>query len=452
MESVYAGAVVNRITGLRGVAEAAFNDALLAADPEEAVHRHFRLRDGVLRVGDVDYFLGQFQRIFLVGAGKASVRMAQAVERILGRKLDGGLVIARRGQGGRLREVLVREANHPLPDPDGVRATEEMMELLEPLGDRDLVICILSGGGSALLAAPLEGIEVSDLQRMTRLLLGSGMTIHEMNTVRKHLSRVKGGRLAEKIHPATGITLILSDVIGDQIEVVASGPTAPDPSTFGEAIAVLEGRGLWTQAPVSIRAVLQAGLRGEIPETPKPGSEVFKRIHHQVVGSNRLSLEACEQKAHRMGMNTMVLSSSVSGESREIAHFYGALAREVRLHHRPLKPPACLIAGGETTVTVTGNGKGGRCQELALAVGLDISDLAGVVFLAAGTDGVDGNSEAAGAVADSGTVERARFKNLQPAEFLRQNDSNAFFHALGDLVTTGPTGTNVMDIHILLIG
>lgn len=444
--------MINRITGLRGVAEAAFNDALLAADPEEAVHRHFRMREGMLRVGDVDYFLGQFNRAFLIGAGKASVRMATAVERILGSKLSGGLVICPHGSAGRLKDVLVREGGHPLPDEDGVRATEEMLELVEPLGERDLVVCVLSGGGSALMAAPVEGVDVGDLQRMTKLMLGSGMTIHEINTVRKHLSRVKGGRLAEKIHPATCITLVLSDVIGDNVEVIASGPTAPDPTTFADAIAALERRGLWIQTPASVRDALTAGEEGKLPETPKPGDEIFKRVNHQVVGSNRLSLIACEQKAHRMGMNTMVLSSSVKGESREIAHFYAALAREIRERHSPIKPPCCLIAGGETTVTLRGSGAGGRCQELALALALELADVPGTVFLAAGTDGVDGASDAAGAYADSGTLERARSKNLDPAAALAGNDSYNFFKAMGDLVTTGPTGTNVMDIHLLLIG
>lgn len=444
--------MINRITGLRGVAEAAFNDALLAADPEEAVHRHFRLREGVLRVGDVDYFLGRFQRIFLVGAGKASVRMAAAVEHILGPRLEAGLVISPRGAGGRLKGVLVREAGHPLPDPDGIRAAEEMIELVEPLSERDLVVCVLSGGGSALLSAPVDGIDVSDLQRLTKLMLGSGLTIHDINTVRKHLSRIKGGRLAERIHPATCINLILSDVVGDNIDVVASGPTAPDPTTFAEAAAALSRAGIWDQAPARVREVLEAGKAGKMPETPKPGSEVFKRVHHQVVGSNRLSLIACEQKAHRMGMNTMLLSSSVSGESREIAHFYAALAREIRSSHQPIKPPCCLIAGGETTVTLRGEGQGGRCQELALAVALELAEVPGTVFLAAGTDGVDGLSDAAGAFADSGTLERARGKGLNPWRSLRENDSYTFFKSMGDLVTTGPTGTNVMDIHLLLVG
>jgi hydroxypyruvate reductase len=444
--------MVNKISGLRGVGDSAIRDALLAADPEEAVHRHFRLKGEVLRVGDIDYFLSRFQRLFLIGAGKASLRMAAAVERILGPRLEGGLVISGRGQHSRLSRVLVREAGHPLPDEDGVRATEEMLELVGPLTDQDLVIFVLSGGGSAMLTAPAEGVTVPDLQRATKLFLASGMTIHEINAVRKHLSRIKGGRLAAEIFPATTITLILSDVIGDRLDVIASGPTAPDPTTYAEAVAILQRREVWDKLPDPVRRALEAGLKGQAPETPKSDSEFFNRVHHHIVGSNRLSLLAAENRARRLGMNSMLLSSSVCGESREIAQFYAALAREIRDHQRPASPPACLIAGGETTVTLRGDGKGGRCQELALAVALAIEDLPGVVFMAAGTDGVDGVTAAAGAIADSSTVARARKQGLDPQAALDRNDSHAVFLALNDLIQTGPTGTNVMDIHLLLVG
>ncbi len=437
---------------MRGVAEEAYKEALLAADPEEAIHRYFRVRNNVLRVGDVDYFLSRFERIFVVGAGKASVKMANAVERILGARVSGGIIITNRAQPNRLRNILVREAGHPLPDEDGVRATEELLEFVEPMTERDLVICVISGGGSALLTSPLDGVEVSDLQKATRLFLSSGMTIHEINAVRKHVEKVKGGRLAEKIFPATTITLILSDVIGDNLDVIASGPTSPDTQTFADAVEILNRRGIWTEVPESVRAVLEKGEKGELPETPKEDSEAFRRVHHQIIGSNRLSLISADYRAHRLGMSTMILSSSVSGESREIAHFYAALAREIHAHGRPLHPPACLIAGGETTVTVAGSGKGGRCQELALAVARDIKDVPGVVFLAAGTDGLDGPTDAAGALVDSTTVARAKRKGLNPYEVLINNDSYNLFKELGDLFTTGPTGTNVMDIHILLVG
>jgi glycerate-2-kinase len=434
------------------VAEACYQEALRAADPEEAVFRHFRVKDDILRVGDVDYFLDKFQRVFVIGAGKASVRMAQAVERILGPRLHHGLVITSRGQAGRLKKVLVREGSHPLPDEDGVRATEELLELVESLTDQDLVVCVLSGGGSALLDAPLEGISVSDLQRLTRTMLGAGMSIAEINAVRKRLSRVKAGQLARNIYPATIINLILSDVISDRLDLVASGPTTPDLSAPDEAVNALKRHGCFERLPAAVKEAL---LNNDVLHSDSglpPPSEVFQRVHSQIVGSNRLSLLAAEKSARKMGMNTLLLSSSVCGESREIAHFYAALAREVATHHSPVKPPACLIAGGETTVTVTGPGKGGRCQELALAMALDVEQLAGVVFLAAGTDGVDGPTNAAGAIADSRSMERARASGLDPIDFLTSNDSYSFFQSLGDLIITGPTGTNVMDIHLLLVG
>lgn len=445
--------MISKLDGLRDVAQASFKEGLTAADPEEAVHRHFRLKSDVLRVGDIDYFLSRFQRVFVVGAGKASVRMARAVERILGRRVSGGIVITSRGQASRLRNILVREGGHPFPDHDGVRATEEMLELVGPLNDHDLVVCVISGGGSSLLTAPEEGISVSDLQRATKVFLDSGMTIHEINTVRKHISRVKGGKLAERIYPATVITLTLSDVIGDDVEVIASGPTSPDHSSSSDAIKVLKDREAWDKMPTTVREELERGRAME--EEARPGradENIFKKVQHHIVGSNSLSLVATEQKARRMGMNTMILSSSVSGESREIARFYAAMAREIRFHHRPLKPPACLIAGGETTVTVTGGGRGGRCQEMALAAALAIADVPGAVFMAAGTDGIDGPTDAAGAVADTNTVQRAQREGLDPFAHLARNDSYSLFKGLGDLVVTGPTGTNVMDIHLLLVG
>jgi len=443
--------MIKKLTGLRGVCEAAFGDALLAADPEEAVHRHFRVKGEVLRAGDVDYFLNQFNRVFMIGAGKASVRMARALERILGPRLDGGVVITTRGQSARLSKVLVREASHPLPDEDGARATEEMLEFVDALDDHDLVVCALSGGGSALLTAPVEGVSVSDLSRVNKRMLGAGMPIDEINAVRKRLSRVKGGKLAGRIFPATLINLILSDVIGDKVDVIASGPTARDRGSL-DPVIVLKQRGLWRRLPKPVRDALLASDQPDANEPRLVDEKVFAKVHHLVVGSNRTSLSAAAHRAKRMGMNVMTLSSSVKGESREIAHFYAALAREVRERHAPLSPPACLIAGGETTVTLTGDGKGGRCQELALAMALELREVEGVVFMAGGTDGVDGPTEAAGAIADTDTYGRARKLGLEPEQILAANDSNTLFAALDDLVVTGPTGTNVMDVHILLVG
>jgi glycerate 2-kinase len=444
--------MVSKVSGLRGVADAAFREALLAADPEEAVYRHLRLKRNLLRVGDVDYFLSKFKRVFLIGAGKASVRMAHAVERILGDHITGGIIITNPGQPGRLRKTLIRECGHPVPDEKGIKATEELLDYLDDLDDHDLVICVLSGGGSALLTAPVDGISLSDLQEATNLFLSSGMTIREINTVRKHISKVKGGKLAKKVFPATVISLTLSDVIGDYLDVIASGPFAPDPTTFSDSIKILKNRRIWDRMPDSIKTPLMEGEAGNFPETPKSKDKIFKKVHNQIVGSNELSLMGAEFRAHRLGMNTMILSSSISGESREIAHYYSAIAREIRKYRRPVEPPCCIIAGGETTVRVRGDGKGGRCQELALSVAMDIQDISGCVFLAAGTDGIDGPTDAAGAIVDSNTIEKALKSGLVPEQYIRDNNSFEFFEQMNELIKTGPTGTNVMDIHLLFVG
>jgi glycerate 2-kinase len=443
---------MDRITGLREVAEATFQEALLAADPVEAVLRNFRVKEDVLIVGDVDYFLSQFQRIFVVGAGKGAARMARAVEQVLGMRIHDGIVIVRQGYGERLGRIRVAEAGHPVPDQAGLKATSELISLVEQADENDLVICLISGGGSSLLVSPARDINLDDLQKATELFLSSGMSIQEINTVRKHISRIKGGRFAQKIFPATLITLILSDVIGDRLDVIASGPTVPDPSTFSQAVYILEKYKILDQMPARVRAVLEKGSSGDEPETPDETSEIFRRVQNLIVGSNRLSLKAAEYKARRMGMNTMILSSSIRGEAREVAKFYAALAEEILKSGSPVKAPACLIAGGEPTVTVRGSGKGGRNQELALAVALEIQNLPGIVFLSAGTDGTDGPTDAAGAFSDSETIIRARHRMINPQEYLDNNNSYEFFLNLGDLINTGPTGTNVMDIHLVLVG
>jgi len=443
---------MDKLTGLRQVAQEVFKEALRAADPEEAVLRHLRLKEGILRVGTVDYFLNQFERILVVGAGKAAAGMARAVEEVLGERVSGGLVITKSGHGRRLRKIEVREAGHPMPDAAGVKATDELIAMVERAGEHDLVLGLISGGGSALLVSPAGNITLADLTQAYRLLLGSGLDVTAVNTVRKHLSRVQGGRLAEWVYPATLATLILSDVIGDRLEVIASGPTVPDPTSFSDALTVLHRAGLYEKMPGSIQEFLEKGSRGEWKETPDPDSEVFQRAHNIIVGSNTMSLEAAEHAARRKGMNPLILSSTVSGEAREIAHFYLALAREVRQHRRPTAVPACLIAGGEPTVTVRGTGKGGRSQELALAVAMGLEEIPGTVFLAAGTDGSDGPTDAAGAVADTETLTRARAAKLDPLRDLTDNNAYPFFQALNDLILTGPTGTNVMDVHLLLVG
>ncbi len=443
---------MDKLLGLRQVASSAYQEALLAANPEEAVLRHLRVKGDILLIGDVDYFLNKFKRVVVIGAGKASGLMARAIEGLLSDRIDSGLVVVKHGLAEPLRHIKVRAANHPVPDRQGLKATKELIEHVEPLDENDLVICLISGGGSSLLEAPSQGLNLEDLQTANDLFLASGMNINEINCVRKHLSRIKGGRLATMVYPASLITLILSDVVGDRLDVIASGPTVADPTTYQDAADILKRHKVWADMPASVINILEQGLSGEFEDTPDKKSIYFQRTQNVIIGSNILSLEAAYKSAVKAGMNSMILSSSVAGEAREIAHFYAAIARECHKSAVPLGAPCCIIAGGEPTVTIAGSGKGGRSQELALATALATQDVPQMVFMAAGTDGIDGPTDAAGAIVDSKTIERATELGLDPYLHLTNNDSNPFFKTLDDLVITGPTGTNVMDIHILLVG
>ncbi len=436
---------------LRRHALAIFRAALKAADPMEAVLRLLRLERGSLIAGRRRYPLDQFANIHVVGAGKASATMARAVERLLGARVRGGLVNVKYGHLARLRRVELNECGHPVPDMAGVRGARRIAALARAAGERDLLLCLISGGGSALLPAPAEPVTLDEKQATTKLLLACGANIHEINAVRKHISTIKGGQLARLAAPATVVSLLLSDVIGDDLDVIASGPTAPDSSTFAAAQRILEKYSLFDQAPPAVRERLQRGARGEIPETPKPGDELFRRTQNLVVGSNRLAVDAAVSEARKLGYRTLVLSTLIEGETRDIARMHAAIAREMAASGRPLKPPACLISGGETTVTLHGDGLGGRNQEFALAAAVDLAGHDGVVVLSGGTDGTDGPTDAAGAIADGRTMARAAALGLDARHFLARNDSYHFFAPLGDLLKTGPTGTNVMDVRVLLV-
>jgi glycerate 2-kinase len=442
---------MDKSDNLKELAKEIFNEALRAADPVEATHRHFRVKSNVIFAGGIDYFCDRFKRIYAVGAGKASAKMARAIEESLGDKLTGGLVIVKKGGLERLNKVEVREAGHPVPDRAGLEATTALMGLVSRLDKDDLVINLISGGGSALLTAPADGVPFEDKQAATELMLKAGMKIDGTNAVRKHLSKVKGGRLAKLAYPATLISLVLSDVIGDKLEVIASGPTVADPSTFAEALEWLKRYDLQDKVPALVRSHLEMGVKGRVEETPKPSDPVFKKSQDLVVGSNRLSLEAAEACARKRGLNTLLLTSSIQGEASTLAKFYASILSEILSGGRPVSRPACIIIGGEPTVTVRGNGKGGRSQELALAMAMEIEGLEGAMGLFAGTDGTDGPTDAAGAFADWQTIGRARALNLDARDFLDRNDSFHFFSKLSDLFVTGPTGTNVMDVHILIV-
>jgi glycerate-2-kinase len=327
-----------------------------------------------------------------------------------------------------------------------VAATRRIIDLLKGADERTLILCLISGGGSALLVEPYEGISLREKQKVTNLLLKSGATINELNTVRKHLSMVKGGRLAGIAYPASIISLIVSDVVGDSLDVIASGPTAPDSSTYSDALAVLGKCQLTDQMPAKALSILERGARGEIPETPKEGDDIFTAVQNIVVASNRGALLAAKRKAEELGFQTSIISSTLQGEARDAARSLAHRACTAELNR-----PFCLLSGGETTVTVRGSGLGGRNTELALAFALEIEGESGVTLLSAGTDGTDGPTDAAGAVVDSHTIGRARTINLDAKAYLDSNDSYSFFHKTGELLITGPTGTNVMDIQIILV-
>jgi hydroxypyruvate reductase len=442
----------SNLAKLRKHALQIFQAGLQAVDPMEAINRHVRFNDNVIHISGRQFNLKKYDRILVVGAGKAVAPMAKALEDLLEDIISDGVIVVKDKHGLPLKKIKVREASHPVPDARGVESTQEILSLIEKADKRDLVICLISGGGSALLIAPVQGISLEDKQNTTKRLLACGATIHEFNTVRKHLSRAKGGRLAQMAYPATLTSLILSDVVGDDLDVIASGPTVPDSSTFHDAAQILKGYGLWDQVPPAVRNHLEKGTSGQIEDTPKSDNAAFQQCSQVLVGTNLQALKAAGQEAQRLGYRPLILSSKVEGEAREVIKFYMAIAREVLSSENPLRPPACLLAGGETTVTLTGDGRGGRNQEFALAAALSIEGLDDIVLLSGGTDGTDGPTDAAGAIADGATVARALEKGLDPKDFLQRNDSYNFFQKLGDLLMTGPTRTNVMDIYMLLVG
>jgi len=425
--------------------------ALAAVDPAAAIRRFVAREGDLLRVGDRLYDLRQYERIFVVGGGKAGAPMAQAIEEILGDRITAGLVNVKYGYTAPTRLIELNQAGHPIPDEKGVAGTQRMVELLKQAGERDLVICLISGGGSALMVLPVPGVSLADKRRLTDALLRSGATINEINAVRKHLSQVKGGNLARLAYPAEIITLILSDVLGNPLDVIASGPTVPDTSTFADAWKVLEKYDLVEVIPPAIADYLRAGLAGQVPETPKPGDPIFQKTYNLIIGSNEIAVKAAQERARGYGLNTLLLSTFVEGEAREVAIVLAAIAREVVHSNNPIARPACILASGETTVTVRGRGLGGRSQELALAAALKIQGLEDVLILSAATDGTDGPTDAAGAIVDGSTVARALARGLDPQRFLADNDSYHFFAQLGDLVITGPTNTNVNDLMIILV-
>ena len=429
---------------LRSEANQLKSAALTAVDPTAAVHRHLRREGDTLAVADRRYPLADYERVFTIGFGKAAVPMTVAVAGILGERLTEGVVVTKYGHGelsqsGVQSRITLIEAGHPVPDQNSVRGAQAVASLARQATERDLVICLISGGGSAVLTLPLPPLSLADLQTLTGALLRSGATIHELNAVRKHCSQVKGGNLARLVAPATLVTLLLSDVVGDPLDVIASGPTVPDTATVADAQAVLDRHRVRPAQPVPFQ------------ETPKPGDPAFQRVQNVVIGSNRLAALAAVEQARKLGYSALLLGTYIEGEAREVAKVAAALAKGLRAYGDPVAPPACLVWGGETTVTVRGQGKGGRNQELALAAALALEGWPGVHVTALATDGTDGPTDAAGAIVDGETLPRARTLGLDAWAALEANDSYAFFEALGDLIITGPTGTNVNDLLFILV-
>ncbi|MBC8553447.1 MAG: glycerate kinase [Candidatus Brocadiales bacterium] len=437
---------------LREHANEIFKHALDTLDPEQLVRKKVSIQDSILVVEEREYNLNNYENIYVVGGGKACAPMAKAMEGLLGDRIDNGIIVVKYGHSLPLKKIETVEASHPIPDKNGKRGTSDILRLLSKTGEKDLVICLISGGGSALLVQPHKEITLPGIQIASTKLLACGATIDEINTVRKHLSSVKGGQLAKASYPSTLITLILSDVVGDPMDIIASGPTVPDESTFEDAYKILQKYSLEDKMLNSVYTFLRNGKMGKIEETPKNGNEIFDNTQNVIVGSNKIALEAAEKRAGEMGYNAIILSSLVEGESREVAKFFAAIVKEVSRTGTPVPKPACIIAGGETTVTIKGKGKGGRNQEFALSAAMEIEGCEGVVILSAGTDGTDGPTDATGAIVDFNTCKDARKKfRLSPEEYLNKNDSYTFFKKTGEHLVTGPTMTNVMDIMISLI-
>ena len=428
----------------RDAAREIWQAALAAGDVRPLIERALhRVGDSAFSVGGVP--VEARGRVIVVGCGKASAAMAAAVEDVLGERVAGGLVVVKDGYRIPTRHIEIVEGGHPVPDERGEAAARAIIERVADAGPDDVVFVLISGGGSALTPSPAPPVTLEEKRAVTRLLLAGGATINELNAVRKHLSRFKGGQLARAAAPARVVTLVLSDVIGDPLDVISSGPTAPDSSTFADAILVLQRRGVWDAVPPSVRERLTAGRAGAIEETPKPGDPIFQRVENHVIGNNALVTDAAVARARALGYRATLLTRSLEGEAREVA---GSLVAR----GRALEAPACLLAGGETTVTVRGGGLGGRCQELALAAALAMEGADDLVVLAAGTDGTDGPTDAAGAMVDGDTASRIRTARMDPRALLDQNDSYRALEASGDLIVSGPTRTNLLDLYIVLRG
>jgi len=434
-----------------------FHAGVEAVNPYRLVLEAVRLDDRSLKIENISYDLNHFKNIIVIGGGKATAPMAQAIESILGRFITDGRIIVKYGHAAKLKRIKVMEASHPVPDEAGVKGTEEIIRMLKQADEDTLVICLISGGASALLVSPADSITLGDKKIVTELLLNAGASIDELNTVRKHLSQVKGGRLARIASPATVVSLILSDVIGDRLDVIASGPTVPDPTTFQNAMAAIEKYSLKDRLPAKVLKLLMQGVKRKIKDTPKGAESFFKKTKAVVIGSLKHAVASAREKAISLGFSAEVVTDELRGEARDAARYLAARAVEVQNSLSKGAKPCCLISGGETTVTVKGNGLGGRNQELSLAFAMEIEGIKGIAMLSADTDGIDGPTDAAGAIVDGNTTALAREFDIIPEIYLENNNSYNFFKRLDSVskrsyhLITGPTGTNVMDMQIICV-
>ena len=436
---------------LHTLAQKMYQAAIKAVDPFQLIMDHCAVHEQTLHIRDLTIDLTTIEKIYILGAGKASAPMAVAMEQLLGDRIADGVVIVKYGHAQATQKIKIREAGHPIPDANSLNATAELLEVAGKCGENDLVIFLLSGGGSALLEQLPPEINLGDLQELNRLLLACGANIEEINTVRKHISLVKGGQLAKRVYPARLISLILSDVIGDPLSGIASGPTAPDNTTFEQAWQILTKYGLVEQLPLSIKKYLQKGLTQQISETPKKDDLIFRRVTNLILGNNRLALKAARNVARKNGFNTIILTDQAQGEVSEISKLLSALFKSTVQYQEIVAAPGCLLIGGEPTVHLKGNGLGGRNQELTLHLLKQLKTLQSPFYFASiGTDGTDGPTDAAGAWIDRDTFFKTLEKKMEIEPYLANNDSYHFFEKLNQLIKTGPTGTNVMDMMIFL--
>ena len=436
---------------MREDAKRIFSAGLKAVNPEKAIRKYCRIKDKRLYIGSNKFDLDSYNNIFVIGCGKASASMALAIENLLGDRISGGSVNTKYGHLAELKRIRLVEAGHPVPDQNGISGTLEIMDLAQSSGPKDLVLCLLSGGGSALLPLPPPTLNLMDKQQTINVLIACGATIHEINSIRKHTSAIKGGHLAQAVYPAKLVTLIISDVVGDDLDVIASGPCVPDNSTFQDCLNIIDKYNIHSDLPDAVVKHISAGAAGGIPETPKRDNPFFDAGIQLIIGSNFDAIKAAGTEARLKGYTPLILSSLFEGDTDEISRMHGAIVREIVKTGNPVAPPTCLLSGGETTVVLRGKGLGGRNQQFALTLAPEISGHHAIVGLCAGTDGTDGPTDAAGAIIDNTTMTKAKELGLDYGQYLNANDSYHFFNNTKELLITGPTNTNVMDLRVILI-